>query len=311
MALYHKYRPTSLDEIVGNQETVLALKGLLQKEDIPHAFLFFGPTGCGKTTLGRIVAKHLGCEGDDFKEIDSADFRGIDTIREIRRQAHFKPIQSKVRVWLIDEAHRLTLDAQSALLKILEDTPKHVYFILATTEPQKLIPTIKGRCAQFQVSPLSDIQMKKLLHRIVKAEGKKLNKKVYEQIIQDSLGHPRNAIQILEQVLSVPPEKQLEVAKRSAEVQSQTIELCRALVNGEGWKKVSFILSGLKDEDPETIRRSILGYCNTAILKSTGLSALSIAKIMEQMIDPFYSSGFPGLVFACYLVSEGHKYDSE
>ncbi len=309
MALYHKYRPSSLDEMVGNEETVSALKGVLQKEDRPHAYLFFGPTGCGKTTLGRIVAKELGCEGDDYREIDSADFRGIDTVREIRKQAHFKPLQSKVRVWLIDEVHKMTSDAQNALLKILEDTPKHVYFILATTEPQKLIPTIKGRCVQFQVSPLSDIQMKKLLRRIVKAEGKTLDKMVYEQIIQDSLGHPRNAIQILEQVLSVPPEKQLEIAKRSAEIQSQTIELCRALLNGEGWKKIALILSGLKEEDPESVRRAILGYCNTAILKSTGLSALSIAKIMEAMIDPFYDSGFAGLVLACYLVSEGDKYE--
>ncbi len=309
MALYHKYRPASLDEVVGNEETVMALRGVLQKEDKPHAFLFYGPTGCGKTTLGRIVANELGCKGNDYREIDSADFRGIDTIREIRKQTHFRPIQSKVRVWLIDECHKLTNDAQNALLKILEDTPKHVYFILATTEPQKLIPTIKGRCVQYAVSPLSDIQMKKLLRSIVKAENASLDKIVYEQIVQDSLGYPRNAIQILEQVLATPTEKRLEVAKRSAEMQSQTIELCRALVNGDGWKKISLILTGLKDEEPESIRRAILSYCSTVILKSSGLSALTIAKIMEEMVDPFYNSGFPGLVFACYAISEGEKYE--
>jgi DNA polymerase-3 subunit gamma/tau len=302
LALYNKYRPQSLEEVVGNHETVLALKNILEKEEKPHAYLFYGPTGCGKTTLGRIVAKYLGCEGDDFREIDSADFRGIDTVRAIRKQAYFKPIQSKTRVWLIDEVHKMTNDAQNALLKILEDPPNFVYFILATTEPQKLIPTIRGRCVQFSVAPLSEIEMKKLLRRIVKAEGATLNKEVYDQIVQDSLGHPRNAIQILEQVLSVPPEKQLEVARRSAEVQSQTIELCRALIQGEGWKKVAHILSGLRDQDPETIRRAILGYCSASILKSSTNEAMTIAMIMEEMIEPFYDSGFPGLVFACYSV---------
>ncbi len=492
MSLYQKYRPKSLDEIMGNEDTVSALRGILQKEEKPHAFLFYGPTGCGKTTLGRIIAKELGCEGNDYREIDSADFRGIDTVREIRKQAHYKPIESKVRVWLIDECfakgtevtlangeripieqahvgyevrnmygkakvkevfhnriplsrvvrisftdrevfcskdhlfmtnsgwkeaanlskedlvlsyynmgkdtekqtqskisdrsrwkgtsferdevirqekrgqitfarvesveiyqpgnndqsfrsiigdeerdqgfvtfydleidghpsyiangmlvhncHKMTNDAQNALLKILEDPPKHVYFILATTEPQKLIPTIKGRCVQYAVSPLSDIQMKKLLRNIVKAENASLDKIIYDQIVQDSFSYPRNAIQILEQVLAAPPEKRLEVAKRSAERQSQTIELCRALVSGEGWKKIALILSGLKEEEPESIRRAVLGYCSTAILKSSGLSAVTIAKIMEQMIDPFYDSGFPGLVFACYVISEGEKY---
>lgn len=296
-----KYRPKTLDEVAGNQLVVSILKKQLSKETsqpLSRAILLHGPTGCGKTTLARIIAKELGVQEEDLKEIDSADFRGIDTIREIRKQSTYKPLNSPFRVWILDEVHRLTNDAQSALLKTLEDTPKHVYFILCTTDPQKLLPTIRGRCAQFQVQPLNEKEMKRLLLRVVKAEGESLTKEVYDQIVQDSQGHPRNALQILAQVLSAGPEKRLEVAKRTAEVQSQTIELCRALMsNRTPWKKVATILEGLKDQDPEQIRRAVLGYCQAILLKEPNNQA---AAVMEEFIEPFYNSGFPGLVLACY-----------
>ncbi len=296
-----KYRPKTLDEVAGNQLVVSILKKQLSKETsqpLSRAILLHGPTGCGKTTLARIIAKELGVQEEDLKEIDSADFRGIDTIREIRKQSTYKPLNSPFRVWILDEVHRLTNDAQSALLKTLEDTPKHVYFILCTTDPQKLLPTIRGRCAQFQVQPLNEKEMKRLLLRVVKAEGESLAKEVYDQIVQDSQGHPRNALQILAQVLSAGPEKRLEVAKRTAEVQSQTIELCRALMsNRTPWKKVATILEGLKDQDPEQIRRAVLGYCQAILLKEPNNQA---AAVMEEFIEPFYNSGFPGLVLACY-----------
>ena len=202
----------------------------------------------------------------------------------------------------VHNCHKLTNDAQNALLKALEDTPSHVYFILCTTDPQKLIVTIKGRCSQFQVHPLSDRQMFKLLRHVVKAEEDTLHKEVYDQIIQDSLGHPRNALQILEQVLNVESEKRLMTAKRSAEIQSQSIELCRALIDTSGWKKVANILEGLKNEDSENIRRAILGYCQAILLKGINNQA---GLVMEYMIEPFYNTGYPGLVFACYSIKCG------
>lgn len=297
---YHlKYRPQSFNEIMGNEDMVASLQGILiDKENVPHSFLFHGPTGCGKTTLGRIAAKELGAKGSDLREVDSADFRGIDTIRDIRRQMQFRPLEGSCKVWILDECHKMSNDAQNALLKALEDTPKHVYFILCTTDPKKLISTIRGRCSQFQVNPLSERNMKKLLMSVVKSEGDHLPKKIYEQIIQDSLGHPRNALQILAQVLAVEDEEhRLTAAKRTAELQSQTIELCRALVKKESWKKVAGILSGLKDQDAEGIRRAVLGYCQAILLKKQDHA---VAGIMEEFIEPFYNSGFPGLTYACY-----------
>jgi DNA polymerase-3 subunit gamma/tau len=305
--LYLKYRPNGFDEIVGNEDIIQVLKGQLKEKQIPHSLLFHGPTGCGKTTLGRIVANELGAKGSDLREVDSADFRGIDTIRDIRKQSTYKPLESPCRVWILDEVHKLTNDAQNAMLKALEDTPSHIYYILCTTDPQKLLPTIRGRCAQYQVRPLSDREMKILLRRVVKAEKESLSKEIYEQIIQDCMGHPRNALQVLAQVLSVDGDKRLAVAKRTAEVQSKTIELCRALVSGDPWKKVSGILKGLKDEEPEQIRRAILGYCQTILLN--GSPNGSVAGIMEEFIEPFYNTGFPGLTLACFSALFAEKDD--
>lgn len=302
MSLYLKYRPNTFDEIIGNSDIVEILKNQLSDQGISHSLLFHGPTGCGKTTLGRIVANELGAKGTDLREVDSADFRGIDTIREIRKQSAYKPLEGPCRVWILDECHKLTGDAQTALLKALEDTPKHVYYILCTTDPQKLLSTIKGRCAQYQVNLLTDREMKILLKRVVKAEDEKLSKEVYDTIIQDSLGHPRNALQILMQVLATSPDKRGQVAIQAAEKQSATIELCRALLNHKSWKEIAGILSGLKGEDPEQIRRAVLGYCQ-AVLLGNRPNPIA-ATIMQEFIEPFYNTGFPGLVFACYCAFE-------
>ena len=302
MSLYLKYRPKTLEDVIGNAEIVSSLDNMLaDKKACPHSFLLTGPTGCGKTTIGRIIAERLDCKGQDFREVDSADFRGIDTVREIRKQAQYRPLESSCRVWLIDECHKMTNDAQNALLKILEDTPARVYFILCTTDPQKLLNTIKGRCSTFMVKLLTEDQMLKLLRHVVRSEGERLQKLVFEQIVQDSLGHPRNALQTLDQVLRVDQEKRLETAKQSAEEQSQSIELCRALIGGKSWGVVCKILNGIKDQDPESIRRHVLGYTQAVLLKNDNERA---GLILEEFIEPFFNSGFPQLVYACYSVTK-------
>lgn len=206
---------------------------------------------------------------------------------------------------LVHNCHILTNIAQNALLKLLEDPPKHVYLILATTDPQNLLATIKGRCATFEMGILTDKEMYKLLRKVVIEEKAVIEKEVYNQIIQDSLGHPRNALQILDSVLAVEPEMQLSVAKKSAELQSKAIELCRVITNpNASWKKVSTILLGLKDEQAETIRRAILGYCQAILLKNANDH---VAFVMEQFLEPFYNTGFPGLTYACYYVVKGEN----
>ena len=299
MGLYQTYRPNTFDQIFGNEDIVEALTTTLALPDRPHAFLLHGETGCGKTTLGRIIANKIGCVGNDLREIDSADFRGIDTIRDIRKKSQFAPLEGDQRVWILDECHQISKDGQSALLKILEDTPKHITFILCTTDPQKLIPTIKGRCSQFQVSVLEDKQMMKLLFSIAKKEKQKVSRDVYKAIIESAEGHPRNAIQVLEQVLSVEEDKRESVAKKIKESSAQSIELSRALLNVQGWKMVSSILKLLKDQNPESIRRQVLGYATAVLLNKESHQA---AAMIDAFSEPTYDIGFPGIVLAAYTV---------
>lgn len=315
MSLYRKYRPQSFDEVMGNEDLLDSLKRMLKGDDIPHAFLFSGPTGCGKTTLGRIVAKELGAKGNDFREVDSAQFNGVATVREIRNQSQFMALEGNCRVWLLDEVHMLGRggnssknEAQNALLKALEDPPDHVYYILCTTDPQQLLPTIRGRCQQFQVHPLTERQMLQLLRKIVKAEDESISKAVYDQIVTDSLGQGRDALQILEQVLCAEPDRRLSVAKRTAEMQNQSIELCRALIKAEGWKRIAGILSGLQEQDAVGIQNHVLKYCRSILLKGPNDQA---AAIMEEFMEPFFYTGHNGLLFACYSIVYGGPKDDE
>jgi DNA polymerase III gamma/tau subunit len=275
-------------------------KMLSDPKKCPHSFLIHGPTGCGKTTIARIIAKSLNCTDLDLIELNNADVRGIDTIREIIKNSQFLPMSNANRAWILDETHKLSSDAQNALLKVLEDTPQSVYFVLCTTDPQKLLPTIRGRCMQLQVKPLGDAQLSGLIKRIAREEGEQLAPEVIEQVVMDSLGHPRNAIQILEKVLNIEPDRRLEVAKQTAEAQSKTIELCRALMKGAGWKEVRSIFNGLMDQEPEDIRRAIMGYFQAVLLKDDSVLA---ATVLEEMLGQF-NTGFPGLIYACFAITK-------
>jgi len=302
MSLYNKYRPTSFEDIVGNRKTIKSLELLLKKENPPHAYLLIGPTGCGKTTISRIIAKELGC-GDEFREIDSADFRGIDTIREIRSSSRHVSLRSNCRVYLIDECHKMTNDAQNALLKGLEDPPPHVFYVLATTEPERLIKTIRGRCSTFPVAPLNEVQMVRLLYRIVNKEEKKTKKSILIEVFERSEGRPRDAIQMLEQLIELPIVEQKKLIRQlSVEDNPQVIKLCRALTQKAPWVQINIILKELKGEDPEQIRRAILGYCSAILLNS---SNNAVARIMQHMLEPFFYTGFPGLVISCYEITKG------
>ena len=306
MSLYRKYRPKKLNMLRGrkNRETVNSLRTILNRprKDIPHTYLITGPTGCGKTTIGRIIREKLDCADYDYKEVDSADFRGIDTIREIRTQLPYSPMAGRCRVWLLDECHKLSNDAQNALLKALENPPDHVYFILCTTNPEKLLKTIRGRCLPLQVFLLEEHEISRLLRIIAKKEKKKVKKETIEQIALDSLGHPRNALQLLDKIIDLPLEKQLEAARIVAEQHNRIIELCRALMKKKSWKTISKILKGISSEDPEKIRRSVLGYCNSVLLSSDNALAYLI---MEAFEEPMWNIGFPGITLACYRILNG------
>jgi len=300
MTLHHKYRPKTIKNIVGNKAAITTLGGFVKNDAIPHCMMFVGESGCGKTTLARIMRRVLKCSDDDYTEINTADFRGVDTARSIMRQMRAKPINGDTRVWLIDECHKLTNDAQNALLKALEDPPEHVYFMLATTESNKLLRTIQTRATEIKVKPLSRKEMATLIERTIEAEDAKVPDEVVDKINDLADGSPRKALVMLDQVIFLEEDKMLD-ALSASEPNKEAIDLCRAMLRGAGWKEVSAILRAIDglEAKAEGIRRIVCAYMAKVVInngKNTGL-ALEIIQAFE---DNFFDSGIAGLALACY-----------
>jgi DNA polymerase III gamma/tau subunit len=301
--LYKKYRPTEFKEVRGQTVTAQISK-LIRNKKFPHATLFAGPSGCGKTTLARIIRDKLGCSDSDFNEVNCADFRGIDMVRDIRSVMNLAPISGEVRVWLIDEAHQLSGAAQNAILKILEDTPSHVYFILATTEPEKLLKTIRTRCMTFNVSALNYQDAEGLIKSVCEQEDVELSEDVVDALIKHGEGSPRQTLVLLDSIINIEDEDdQLHAIYRS-ETKKEAIEICRALFQpNPSWGQLSSIIGSLTEE-PESLRWMIIGYAKSLLLKQKKLNAKSLRayRIIEAFKVNFYDSKMAGLTAACFEV---------
>lgn len=301
MELYKKYRPTELAEVIGAEDTVKTLENMIQRNKMPHTILFHGPSGCGKTTLARIVKTALECDDIDFRELNCSDFRGIDTIREITRNMRMAPTGGKCRIWLLDEVHQLSKDGQNAALKILEDTPGHVYFLLCTTDPQKLLKTIRTRCCELPVRLLTEKEIGTLLKGVIKKEGIDISDEAKEEIISLAGGSARTALVLLDKIANLDESEQAEAVKIAVEAERETIELCRALYQRADWRKICSLLENITAE-PEAIRYAVLGYATSILLKKKDGHAYHMITCFE---DHFYDSKKAGVVRACYEVING------
>lgn len=304
--LYKKHRPKKLEEIVGQRSAVVALQKMLQKDKIPHCILLSGPSGCGKTTIARILAKSLKCSIHDFKEINCADFRGIDMVRDIRYAMMQAPLNGSSRMWVIDECHKLSNDAQNAFLKLLEDTPNHVYFILATTEPEKLLKTIRTRSTEITLKSLTDKELKQLLLTVLHKENIQIKEQVIEKIIELSDGSARKGLVLLDQVIHLDEEEQLRTLA-DLDTEKETRSIASALFDLKiTWDKMAKILSDSDLTDVERIRWGILGYAKSILLKG-GKMAPRAYLVLDLFKEPFYDSKAAGLVWACYTIIQGSK----
>lgn len=310
MELYKKYRPKTLKGVIGQDGAVASLQKLIDKNRIPHALMFTGPSGCGKTTVGRILKDVLECGDADFVEVNSADFKGIDMVRSIRQHVNLSPMDGECRIWLIDEAHKLTNDAQNAFLKILEDTPSHVYIMLATTDPQKLIKTIHTRCTEIKLAGMPAQALKRVIERVCDKENFKLSEDVIDEIIDASDSSARKALVILEQVAECEGEEaQLKAIYSSTYSKDDAINLARALFSykGTSWEEIAKILRDLSDQDVEGIRYCVLGYARSCLIGKEGKPpAMKFAAKAFKVIDIFgrnmYDSKQAGLAAACFEV---------
>ncbi len=296
MELYKKHRPSTFKQVIGHETTVKSLRRMIKSNQVPHAILLHGPSGCGKTTIARIISSKLGAENMDVMERNSADYRGIDSVRDMIDIARLAPM-SGVRVVTLDEAHKLTNDAQNAFLKLLEDTPKSTWFILCTTNPEKLLKTIRTRCTTFQLGSLYDSDLKKLLIRTAKSEKIKMSDDHADDIVNQCEGAARTAMVYLDTLRHLDSDQWDEaIQHRLVDGDDNVIALCRALMSRKKWNEIRKILVEIK-ADPENVRWAILGYASSVLLKQQS----SVAHlIIELFSDNFYDSKKAGLVAACY-----------
>src|SRR5438309_752236 len=220
VALYRKYRPQSPDQVIGQEHVIRALVGAVREGRLSHAFLFCGPRGTGKASTARILAKMVNCERGptaepcgvceqcggvregghlDVVEIDAASHGGVDDARELRERAPTAPAMGREKVYIIDEAQRLSREAFDALLKIFEEPPRGVRFVLATTEPHKMPPTIVGRCQRFDFRRVSTDVMADPLGRVAKEEGVTVSRDAAEALARQGEGSVRDALSLLDQ----------------------------------------------------------------------------------------------------------------
>lgn len=298
--LYKRFRPKSLKTVQGQAGAIASLQRLIDAGKIPHALLLTGPSGVGKTTIARILKGVLGCGDSDYYEINAADEKGIEMVRSIRKHVNLSPMDGACRIWVIDESHKLTGDAQNAILKILEDTPKHAYFFLATTDPHKLIKTIHTRCTEVKLVSLPTKALEATLQRVIEKEGFKVQQEVIDEIVEAAEGSARKALVILEQVALLDThDEQLAAVVASSAAKDQAILIARALfAPSPNWSEIAKVLRECKD-DPESIRYLILGYSRT-ILLGGGKLAPQAFKVIDIFGRNFYDSKHAGLAAACW-----------
>lgn len=322
MALYRKYRPASFAEVVGQRHVTDPLSAALESRDaqgrpnrINHAYLFSGPRGCGKTSSARIMARSLNCaEGPtatpcgqcascralapggpgnlDVIELDAASHNGVEDMRELREKAIFQPAESRYRIFIIDEAHMITASGFNALLKIVEEPPEHLIFIFATTEPERVLPTIRSRTHHYPFRLLTPPDMRGLLERVVTAEGVQVESDVYPLVIQAGGGSPRDSLSVMDQLIAGSGTDGVDY-ETSAAILGVTdsviiTDAIEALAAGD--RAAMFSVVGrviMSGQDPARFASDLLGRVRDLLVLSAVPNALEqgLVEIPESQID--------------------------
>lgn len=281
-ALYRKYRPKTFDDVVGQEVVVQTLKNSILNDKINHAYLLSGPRGCGKTSIAKIFARLVNCQNPngsipcgtcvcctqnneqnlDIIEMDAASNNGVDEIREINNKVNLVPSVGKYKIYIIDEVHMLTIGAFNALLKTLEEPPSHVIFILATTDPHKVPITILSRCQRFDLKKISEDKIADRIKYICKEENIQIDELAITEIAHLGDGCLRDALSILDQVISYKPE-------------NITLEDIHEVNGTISQKDISLFIEQLISKKLTDVIKSINYY---------NISGKSMVKITEEII---------------------------
>ncbi len=342
-SLYRAYRPQTFEDVSGQQAIIKTLRHAVEENRIAHAYLFCGPRGTGKTTIAKLLAKAVNCTGDpkpcgqcenckaiengmhqDVIEIDAASNNGVEQVRDLIEKVKYAPVMGKYKVYIIDEVHMMSTGAFNALLKTLEEPPEHVIFILATTEPHKILPTIISRCQRFDFSRLTDEEMIDRMKTVMQEEGKTYEEGALALIAKLANGGMRDALSILEQCLAYNDDHLSEEDVNSiygivslqdkislikvilAKDMNKALELIESMdAAGIDVKRLTYdLIDILKDVViyKNTQNLSILsvlssGYVDTIVPYITSDDALRFIDILVEATEKFARSVNPGIYF--------------
>jgi DNA polymerase III subunit gamma/tau len=353
VTLYRKWRPQTFNEVVGQARVTNTLANALSSGRLVHAYLFSGPRGTGKTSTARILAKAINCvegptatpcgvceacvsiaEGTalDVIEIDAASNRKIDEIRDLLDKIPYTPTALRTKVYIIDEVHQLTPEASSALLKTLEEPPGHVVFVLATTEPQKLLPTIISRCQRFDFSLVSAVDMENLLEHIASREGIDIETEALGMIAEHAHGSVRDAIGVMDQISNLSGERltQEQLAEMLGEVEKSLVFEAVDLISERDTAEALGMVGRMVEDgtDPRRFVEALISHLRALFLvqnaanpseiveattehfakleeQAAGLRRHEVMRLMEKLGDAHREmrwSENPRLVLECVLV---------
>lgn len=293
LPLHLKYRPTKLEEVIGQDEVVKSLQKSLVASSRPHSFLFTGPSGCGKTTLARIVATMLGCDPSNVTEADAATNTGIDAARELLSGIRYMGLgNSPNKMYIIDEVHMLSKQAWASLLKTIEEPPAHAYFALCTTDEGKIPEAIKTRCMAYNLKPVKYDPLMDLLEMVVDEEKLDPFDGLLEMIARACNGSPRQALVMLAMTMECDDEKEAARLLEAPLEDKEIIDLCRMLIKGDlTWDKVTKTLKAIPESNPESIRIVIVNYLNSCLIGSTSdKNTMRLLDIQAQFLKPSNTS---------------------
>ncbi len=294
-AIYRKYRPRGWDEVQGQEHVVQTLRNAIAQDHVGHAYLFAGPRGTGKTTLARILAKAVNCLAEDpaarpcnscehcaavnenrfldLIEMDAASNTGVDDVRELRDRIGFAPSQGRYKVYIVDEVHMLSTAAFNALLKTLEEPPRHAIFILATTEIHRIPATVLSRCQRHEFRRVSVAEIVANLRRIVKQEGWEADEDALQLIARQATGSIRDAQSLLDQLASSANRITLEVAQPvlGTATSQSVIDMVEAIRDHQPASGLTALGAALDSGvDPRTLARQMIEYLRGLMLIQMG-----------------------------------------
>jgi len=303
LVLARKYRPRNFTEMVGQDHVVRALSNALTTQRLHHAYLFTGTRGVGKTTVSRILAKSLNCQGADglgtitatpcgvcqactdidsgrfvdYTELDAASNRGVDEVQSLLEQAVYKPVQGRFKVFMIDEVHMLTNTAFNAMLKTLEEPPEYLKFVLATTDPQKVPVTVLSRCLQFNLRPMAPETIREHLQQVLALEGVSADVQSLRLLARAARGSMRDALSLTDQAIAFGSGQLTEAPVRQmlgSVDRTYVFRLIEALALGDGKTVV---------ETSEALRLNGLNAASTLEEMSTVLQSMAVLQTLGQV----------------------------